>query len=470
MKKTATLFFILLLPALSFAQDARVLTFNHTLRLETESQFPNYFLVSQVRDSIYSDIRQALKVKLNVADVAFPEQVGYRIITLFGKPKNELSKASTSPDYDIDIFSCISKETYGFAVNWSVNIVIQKDGAVILSKVAAHEIENANIAGYLEEQRWMSPQQFKEILCGIAREAMETDTVYQGKIIIGSLEEREKEVRSWFPNSTRYLLKNNGAIQAGNFAACLVNANDTITQYEYKDKLKSKRPISLKPALSGLFTDLTGVGMDYSVVENQQLRRTIAFLNGPEIMIQMKWNQKVTASTVSDDVEVQPTESLTGQLFKDTLSIGNFTYERVSQVLSPGGTKEKITSLEEKDYKGSLGTAVIHRVKGTIHNKNFSAEYNQLFGISELKTDNETCAYLIFHNCNPANPNSFNRRKISANKRSITDGSYTRGDLSLASESRQEWYPIFIKENSTPEEIVTDLEILTCLFFGMGKM
>jgi len=84
--------------------------------------------------------------------------------------------------------------------------------------------------------------------------------------------------------------------------------------------------------------------------------------------------------------------------------------------------------------------------------------------------DNETYASVIFQNCNTVNLNSFSRRKISENKRSIVEGSFKPGNLSLANESKQEWYPIFIKENSTPEEIVTGLEILTCLFFGMGNM
>ena len=91
MKKIATILFILFVPAFIYSQDARVVTFNHTLRWQTESQIPNYFLVRQVRDSIFNDIKQSLTAKLNVADVAFPNEVKYRFIDVFGKPKNELA-------------------------------------------------------------------------------------------------------------------------------------------------------------------------------------------------------------------------------------------------------------------------------------------------------------------------------------------------------------------------------------------
>lgn len=471
MKKTFAILFILFCSTLIFAQDTGVVNFNHTLRWETESKFPNYFLIRQVRDSIFADIRKDLMLKLNLADVSFPDKVNYRIINGFGKPKNEAAKIAASSGYVIDIFSFITRKTVGYAVNWSVNVVIRKDDKVIMSKEVTHEIENSNSAAYLTEKRWMSPWQFQDILCGIIRETITGNTIYQEKITVGTIEEQEKEVFSWFPNSNRYLLKVNGAMQkADNFAACVVAENDTAMGFVYKDKLDLDiQPVSLKPIFAGLFTEITGLGTTYTIREKERKRGTIEFSNGLRLLIQLDWIEEITSSTISDDVEIRTTVPMMGQIFMDKTPVGNFIYERITQVISSGEEKIKFSPTSGQYTENSLGTAVIHRVTGTLSEKKFSAEYNELFGLSEIKFDNETLASMIFQNCNPENQQSYNKQRLSKNKRFITGSSSNVGTPSMKKETKQEWYLLFVKKNSTPEELATSLEILTCLFFGMGN-
>jgi hypothetical protein len=467
-----SILFLLIFPALIVAQETRVVTFNHTLRWETESKFPNYFLIRQVRDSIFSGIKKDLIQKLNVADVSFPDKVEYRIITGFGKPKNELSKNTTSSGYDVDIFSFISRKTAGYAVEWSVNVVIRKDGKVILSKEATHEIENSNAAAYMTDLRWMTPRQFQDILHGLIREAIGMESAYSGKIVIGSLEEQEREVHSWFPNSTRYLLKVNGAMQkTDNFAAFVVNNNDTVLHLVYKNKMDIDIPtVSLKPIFADLFTGITGLGTTYTIKEKERRRGTIEFSNGLKLLIQLDWIDEITSSTMTDGVEIHTVVPLVGQIFMDKVPIGNFIYENISQVLSQGEAKEKFSLVSGSYTENSLGTAVIHRITGVLNNRKFTAEYNELFGMSDIKSENETLASMVFQNCNPENLQSFDKQKISKNKLFVTSSSSNMGTPSMKKGTAQEWYPLFIKENSKPEEIVTSLEILVCLFFGMGNM
>jgi len=464
--------FLLVFPSSLFAQDTRVVTFNHTLRWETESKFPNYFLIRQVRDSIFNDIKQDLKLKLNVPDVSFPDKVEYRIITGFGKPKNELSKMTASAVYAVDIFSFITKKTAGFAVEWSVNVVVRKDGNVILSKEVTHEIENGNTAAYMTDLRWMSPGQFQKILRGLIREAIGMESVYSGKIVVGTLEEQEREVRSWFPNSTRCLLKTNGAMQkTDNFAACVVNNNDTVLRFVYKNKLDLDIPsLSLKPIFADLFSGITGMGTTYTIKEKEKKRGTIEFSNGLKLLIQLDWIEEITASTMTDGVAIHTTVPLVGQIFMDKVPIGNFIYEKISQVLSQGEAKEKFNWVSGSYIENSLGTAVINRITGVLDNRKFSAEYNELFGQSDIKSEGETLASMIFQNCNPENLQSFDKQKISKNKMFVTSASSNVGTPTMNKGTKQEWYPLFIKENSKPEEIATSLEILICLFFGMGNM
>jgi len=472
MNLITSILFLLVFPVLIFAQDTRVVTFKHTLKWETESKFPNYFQIRQVRDSIFNNIKQDLKLKLNVSDVSFPDKVEYQIITGFGKPKNELSKMATSAIYAVDIFSLIARKTVGYGVEWSVNVVIRKDGNVILSKETIHEIENGNAAAYMTDLRWMSPKQFQEILCGLIREAIGMETAYSGKIVVGSLEAQEREVHAWFPNSTRYLLKANGAMQkADNFAACVVNNTDTVVRFVYKDKFDLElQPVSLKPILADLFTGITGMGTTYTIKEKERRRGTIEFSNGLKLLIQLDWIEEITASTMSDGVEIHTVVPLVGQIFMDKVPIGNFIYEKISQVLSQGEAKEKFSLVSGSYTENSLGTAVIHRITGMLNNRKFTAEYNVLFGLSEIKIDSETLASMIFQNCNPENLQSFDKQKISKNKLFVTATRSNIGTPSMNKGTKQEWYPFFIKENSKPEEIVESLEILICLFFGMGNI
>ena len=466
MEKIAAILYLLLFPYLLPAQDARINTFSHTLRWESESKFPNYFMIREIRDSIYSGVKQVLKTHLKVQDISFPSKVDYRIINGFGKPKNELSTKMAFSGYSIDLFSFITKKTAGYGVNWSVNVVIRKDDKLILSKEVTHEIENSNSASYLTEKRWMSPLQFQQIFCRLIREAVSGEDLSQEKIEVGTIEDQEKEVRSWFPNSNRYLLKVTGAMQrADNFAACVVNDKDTVASFVYKNKLDLDIPtISLKSIFAGLFTGITRVGTTYTIKEKERKRGIIEFSNGVKLLIQLDWIEEVTSSTISDEVEVHTSVPLIGQIFIDKIPVGNFIYEKITENISQGEAKVKFNLVSGSYTENSLGLAVLHRVKGTLHDKKFTAEYNELFGLSEIKSESETLASMVFQNCNPENQQSFNKQKLSKNKIFVTTSGSSLGPSSMKKESKQEWYPLFIKKNSTPEELHSGIEILTCLF------
>ena len=80
MKKWILITAALFLFQISNGQNARVLLVKHELRWTNETRFPNYFLYTDIRDSIFSDTRQELIKKLQADEVTFPEQVEYKII------------------------------------------------------------------------------------------------------------------------------------------------------------------------------------------------------------------------------------------------------------------------------------------------------------------------------------------------------------------------------------------------------
>lgn len=457
---------------ITYSQEARVITFKHTLRWLDESSFPNYFLLSGIRDSINGEIQRDLIRQYNVSNVSFPDKVDYKIITGFGKPKNSSSESKHSAGYDVEIYSVLTRATAGYAVFWSVNLLIRKEGKIILEKEAKHEIENSNTGAYMTSVRWLSPYEFQKILGGLIKEALGLGGEFKEKIIVGRIEDKEKEIGMWFPESSRYILKKNGSwLHSGNFSAQLVNEKDTIMQFGYKNKVDlNLGKVSLKPILANLFTELTRIETSYTIIEKERKSGKLEFSNGQKMIIELNWIEKITTSTITGETERTISVPLVGQLYGDSTLAGSFIYENISKTLVSKETKEKFNWVSGAYTENSFGTVVIHRIIGTFNNKPFTAEYNELFGFIEIKTDNQTLSAMVFQNCNPKNLQSFDKQKLSKNKLTISESGGNIGNPSLDKEEKVEWYPIFIKKGATPEDMVTGLGILVCLFFGIGNM
>lgn len=464
---------LLLITQLLVAQEARVRTFKHTVRWLNESNFPNYFIDRSTRDSVYADVRKNLGKVLKVGSVELPAKVDYKMISGFGKPKDEPAGGDASAGNVVDIYSVLTRATSGVAVFWSVHVVVQNEGKILLDKEARCEVENSNVAGYMSTNvRWLSPVEFRKIFTGLLGEALGTGQPLGGKVSVGSLEEKEKDVNLWFPNSTKYLLKTNGAMQSGgNFSAMLTNGNDTILEMVYKNKPDwDLGPISAKPVFAAFFTDLTGIGTTYTLKQKEHRTGLLVFSNRKQIKIGLEWIEDVTYSTISDEVTSRITVPMIGQLVKDDQPQGEFIYQRISEVLATPETKEKFSPIAGPVVENSFGTAIQHRVKGTVDSMNFSVGYDELSSVSELTVNKETVAAMIFQNCNPKNTQSFNEGKLSKNKKWTTSTYSSIGKPSLSKEEKQEWYPVFIKNGASTDEMAEVSELLVCLFFAMGNM
>lgn len=473
MKASIITLSLMLITGLLVAQEAHVTTFKHTVRWLNESNFPNYFIEKNTRDSIYSDVKKHLKKVLNFTQIDLPDKVEYKIISGFGKPKDETNSSVVPVGDVVDIFSVLTRATTGFAVFWSVHVIIRNNGKTILDKEAKCEIENANAAGYMSTNvRWLSPIEFRKIFDGLLCEAIGTGQPIGEKVVVGSVGEKENEVRSWFPNSIMYVLKTNGAMQSGgNFSAILVNDNDTILRMEYKNKLDMVfEPLSAKPLFAGIFTALTGIGKEYTLKQKDHKSGVLEFSNKQQIKILLEWIEEVTYSTTSDETTSQITVPLIGQLIKDNQPQGEFVYQRISEVISTPETKEKFSLIAGNIVENSYGTAIQHRVKGILNEVEFAVTYDELFSFSDIKVNNETWASMIFQNCNPENSQSFNEGKLSKNKKWMTSTFTNIGKPKLNKGEKLEWYPVFIKNDVGVDKMAEICQLLVCLFFAMENM
>lgn len=473
MKVTIITLSLMLSTGLLFAQKAQVITFRHTVRWLNESNFPNYFIERNTHDSIYADVRKNLKKILNVTEVELPGKVEYKIISGFGKPKDEPNPGVVPVGDVVNIYSVLTRATTGMAVFWSVHVTISNNGKTTLDKEVKCEIENENAAGYMSKNvRWFSPIEFRKIFGGLFSEVLGTGQPMGEKVVVGSIEEKEKEVRSWFPNSTMYILKTNGVMQSGgNFSAMLVNGNDTILSMAYKNKLDMVfGPLSAKPLFAHLFTGLTGIGIEYTLKQKDHKSGELEFSNKQQIEILLEWIEEVTYSTTSDETTSRITVPLIGQLIKDNQPQGEFIYQRISEVISTPETKEKFSLIAGNTIENSYGTAIQHRVKGNLNDLEFTVEYDELFSFSDIKVNNEILASMIFQNCNPQNSQSFNEEKLSKNKKMMTSFYSNVGKPKLNKEEKLEWYPVFIKNDASLDEMAEVCQLLVCLFFAMGNM
>ena len=254
-----------LLFQVSIGQNARVLLVKHELRWTDETRFPHYFLYTDIRDSIFNDIRQELMNKLQVGEVIFPEKVEYNIIYGNGRHKTEMPAETSAEGPEIAIFSFITRATTTFAMYWKMTIVVRENGQTIISNEVSHELEYYDDSGYLSAKCWLSEKNFRAIFGRLVKEALGSFPATDEKITVGSPEEKEEIIRTLFPDSQRALLKISGAWRNANtFAALLEVGSDTLVTLDYRAGWDSQTYVpSTSSIFASLFTSIAGVDMSY---------------------------------------------------------------------------------------------------------------------------------------------------------------------------------------------------------------
>jgi hypothetical protein len=471
MKAKYLIIVAILLCFVSFAQNAQVVVFKHELRWTDETRFPNYFLYQDIRDSIYKDTKLELMKYLKVSDMKLPEDVVYKIINGFGSQKVELPKTVSSNDFEIGLFSFITRATVGEIMFWKLNIVIRQNNKIIFQKEVSHELEYSNVSGYVTSLQWLSPVEFHDIFQRLVKEVLGVLPASNEKISLGSLETQEKKASALLLNPTRQLLKINGAWKStGNFSAKLESADETILDFNFKDEVIWEFP---KPTLSDfiapLFTEVTGLNITYTDKVVNQKRGTLLFSDGQKFGINLKWIEMETKSTSSDEVTSQRISNpLIAELYSEKEQIGYFLYTFSEEVRTTDKTQRKFNPFTGYQTQNTLGIEQIHRIEGSLYNKPLFAEYNENSGIIEIQSGDERLAVMVVQNCNPEN-RSIGNVSLSKNKRFISSGGNI-GKPSMENTKSVEWYPIYFPEKASNEAKRISVETLICLFFGIGNM
>jgi hypothetical protein len=477
MSTIKTIFLItstLLLSYVSVAQQARIVVFDHELRWTDETKFPNYFLIPEVRNSIFNDTKLELMNYLKVPDIKLPEDVKYKIINGFGKQKVEFPNDISGNDPIIGISSFITRANVGYAIFWKLILVIKQNNKIILGKEVSHELEYSNASGYVTAQQWISPEEFQEIFIGLVREALGVSPSSNEKIVLGSQEAKEEKVRSLLSQPVKHMLKINGAWHsAGNFSALLEAGNDTILNFYFKEveTLSYAKPYLLAPILAGLLAKATGMDVSYEEKVRHEKKGTLFFSDSQNFEIKLKWIAFETRSVPSNDVytSTQISNPLTAELYGNKQQAGYFIYTRVENVHVTDRTKDNINVFTGHQMENTLGTELIHRIEGSLNTKSITAEYNESLGIIIVKSGEELMAIMVVQNCNPES-RSIGRAAVSKNKIFVMSPGQISKKPSLKNEKSVEWYAIYFPASISDESKIQAIETLLCLFFGMGNM
>jgi len=458
------------LSVLCTAQVPQVIAFKHELRWTDEVKFPNYFLIPEVRDSVFYNTKHELMNYLKVSDIKFPDEVYYNIIPGFGKQKTDMPKGASGKDPVIGIFSFITRATSGYAIFWKLKIIITQNNKVILEKEVTHELEYFNASGYVESRRWISPKEFHDIFHRLVRESLGYLPDSNEKIVLGSLESVEEKIRSISPPLKRNLLKINGGWKSsGDFHGLVESENDTLLEFNFKEKTLEEVKPSLTPFLASLFTEITGVDFEYDQEIKKELSGTLTFSDDQKFGIKLKWIGTETRSVKSEEVTTNISNPVSAELYEEKEQTGYFLYVSLEKVNSTAKTREEFNVFTGYQKENTLGIERFDRIKGSLSGKPIFGEFNENQGIIMINSADTLLGVMVVENCNPES-RSISGSQVSKNKVFITSSSQKIKKPSMEDTKKVEWYPFYLAGNSSDESRKLCIKTLICLFFGIGNM
>jgi hypothetical protein len=317
----------------------------------------------------------------------------------------------------------------------------------------------------------MSQFEFQDIFKRLVKETLGFLPESGDKIILGSLEPIEKKVRSYSPLFRRNILKINGGWRtSGNYSALIESEKDTLVKFDFMYGIpwEISGP-SLGSFLSSLFTEVTGIDVLYDQKVINQIKGTLSFSDGQKFGIILKWIEYATTSSKNQDVVSTISDPFVAEIYDNRQQAGYFVYNLEEKVRATDKTTEKFNAFTGFQTENSLGIERIHRIRGSLAGMPVLAEYNENEGIITINYDNELLSAMVVYNISPENT-SVGNQKMSENKVFIGSSSQSITKPSLDNEKKVEWYPVYFKESSNDDSRRKCIEILICLFFGMGNM
>jgi hypothetical protein len=187
----------LLWPISILAQSLNLTSFQHEIRWLDELRFHPLVKYTSVSNHLLHYTASVLSRKWNTETYTVPDQVDYRNITKFGKPRMMLPGKTINPDdYQASVLSFITRATAGNKVYWNMKVEVTKNGKTVYQRENSHELVR-NEPGV----RWFNDSSFMEHFSILFEELIELRPPLAQKYEIGKgvdyAELMKKESASW---------------------------------------------------------------------------------------------------------------------------------------------------------------------------------------------------------------------------------------------------------------------------------
>jgi hypothetical protein len=172
------------------AQTINITSFQHTLRWLDEGSFPPYVTRENVKDALMDAAASGLSNHFKGIVVNKPSMVEYKNIMMFGKPVIKAPSASThAGDFQVSLFSFLTRATTGMEVFWTMKIIVHKDGNEVYSREIKHQLKNNNTA-----YSWFTEDEFIDLFALLINELFENSEPLGSVITLGTKPENKDSV------------------------------------------------------------------------------------------------------------------------------------------------------------------------------------------------------------------------------------------------------------------------------------
>jgi hypothetical protein len=181
MRRLAAILFLGLSQPVS-AQQLNLTSLQHELRWLDESRFQPFVKDPVISDSLLEYAAAALAHKFNTATYSRPEQISYRVINMFGKPKiKPPGEGTNEKDYQVSMLSLLTRATTGFEVFWQMKVEVSQKGKIVYQRETNHELLN-----YEASATWFDGDSFLEHFKVLIDELLELRPPLAQKYVLGT--------------------------------------------------------------------------------------------------------------------------------------------------------------------------------------------------------------------------------------------------------------------------------------------
>lgn len=466
MKRLTTLTLIALLCIIScaVAQKAEVNQLEHSLRWLKEINFPNYLKDPRLQKELVQETETKVKQFINVSEIQLPDEIAYRTIDFFKKPKVKLPKSS-SAEYNIGIVSSITQGGTNEKVFWKMQIIIKsKKQKLDFEQEAAHELIPYSNSIRGSQLPWITVQEFQQIYLMLLDECLGLRGKNALPLTVGDPQLMMEKVEALIDVDKTYKLVVAGNMMERSNSIYRITRDDEIVN-DFALKSSKKEYSEEESAIGrdiarGIFTSLTNMDVTYTRESQETRLGTIFAPEGEKRKVLLNWLEEVERSTDEEDgVSSRIISPVTGQYYNsDTLAAKFVYYEEYFPIRSSQSDEFLAT-----DY---LDARAIYRIVGEYGTLPFEVLYRDFERLILVSTNHEPRVVIPMIN---ENENS-RRTKIKMKDDMLnTNTSQNLFQAFNVDPSSAEWFPIYAT-NQVDEETVTEIGyFIMLLIFAIGQ-